>query len=381
MWFLQTDILLRFIGACILFALVAYALGKSNNQQRLSPLLVLLDILIIAYVSPGLAVFYSIYTLATYCFILIMARVKKGRKGIFVALCLLCTAPFFYMKLCGAFSQLPLLVVLVGISYNMLKAIDGLYYVYYAQEKIPFILYANYIMFFPVITAGPIYRYRDFRNTYLSPTPITAVNSVNCFKRFIRGMFKKLVAAAVVLIVVQQLLTWESHWYLSCLIAALSYLMLWLDMSGYADIAISLGGFMGFKVPENFKHPLKAPSFTQFWRNWHISLSDWIREHIFVVFNGKRLTKVQGAIIGFFTMMFMALWHEISLVFLVDGLICGLVLAVENLFGLTTVSRKKSRPYFVFRCVVTNFIFAVTTLFFTLEPQDFLTVFRGFLTL
>lgn len=67
----------------------------------------------------------------------------------------------------------------------------------------------------------------------------------------------------------------------------MSYLLLWLDMSGYADIAIAMGGMLGLKVPENFKKPLKAVSFTQFWRNWHVSLTDWIREHIFVVLNGK----------------------------------------------------------------------------------------------
>ena len=60
----------------------------------------------------------------------------------------------------------------------------------------------------------------------------------------------------------------------ACLV---SYFLFWLDMSGYADIAIAMGGFMGLKVPENFKKPLKAASMTQFWRNWHVSLTDWIR--------------------------------------------------------------------------------------------------------
>ncbi len=117
----------------------------------------------------------------------------------------------------------------------------------------------------------------------------------------------------------------------------MSYFLFWLDMSGYADIAIAMGGFMGLKVPENFKKPLKAASMTQFWRNWHVSLTDWIREHIFVVLNGKRLTKYQGAMIGFGTMLVMGLWHGFTAHFIIEGLFNGVILAVENLCGITTV--------------------------------------------
>ena len=151
-------------------------------------------------------------------------------------------------------------------------------------------------------------RYRDFQRCMDSPAPITGERLVTNVKRLIRGYFKKVVVLSLVSILLSRLAALPGHVWLSVLVCLVSYLLLWLDMSGYADIAIALGGCMGFTVAENFKHPLRAASFTQFWRNWHVSLTDWIREHIFVVLNGRRLNRYQGALIGFGTMMVMNFW-------------------------------------------------------------------------
>ena len=161
----------------------------------------------------------------------------------------------------------------------------------------------------------------------------------------------------------------------------MSYFLFWLDMSGYADIAIAMGGFMGLKVPENFKKPLKAASMTQFWRNWHVSLTDWIREHIFVVLNGKRLTKYQGAMIGFGTMLVMGLWHGFTAHFIIEGLFNGVILAVENLCGITTVRARPKKPYLFFRRAVVVLLFSITTIFYTLDATQLANVLRGFVTL
>jgi alginate O-acetyltransferase complex protein AlgI len=269
---------------------------------------------------------------------------------------------------------------MVGISYNMLKAVDAVYYTYYTGEPIPLLTYANFMLFFPVITAGPIFRYRDFVRTFQNPEPVTAEKTEFFIKRFVRGMFKKVVVLALVIKLMGYLIEMGGHWYLSILIAVLSYFSLFLDMSGYADIAISVGGIIGLDVPENFKHPLKATSFTQFWRNWHITLSDWIREHIFVVVSGKKLSRLQGALIGFLTMFFMCLWHGFSLAYVIDGVLLGLVLAIENIFGITTVNRRKvKKSYFVFRCVVTNAIFALNSLLLVLGGPVAIQVLKGFL--
>lgn len=380
MWFLQTDILIRMLIACAVAA-IALAVARRYCRERLAMnSFLLLDLLLILYVSEKLLVFYVGYVFVTYGFVLALKKIKKGRRLWFVLLCLGCLVPFFYTRATDFFAFLPYGLAMIGIAYNMLKAVDALYYTYYTDEPIPFLTYANYMLFFPVLTAGPIFRYRDFQKTFYAPEPLGVESATYFTKRFILGMFKKVVVLALILRLMNHCVGMEGHWYLSIAITALSYLTLYLDMSGYADIAISMGGVMGVKVPENFKQPLKAPSFTQFWRNWHITLSDWIREHIFVVVSGKHLNKIQGALIGFFTMFFMCLWHGFSVAYLIDGILLGAVMASENLLGITTVNKRKVRKsYYIFRCTIANTIFALNSLLLTLGAPGALQVLKGFL--
>ncbi len=380
MWFLQTDILLKILLVCALACLASFFAAKHGKQALVLRFLAVFDLAVICLVDWRLGVFYAAYTVATYGVAAFIRRVKWLRKPLFVVCCLLCTAPFLYSRATGFFSGLPLGFALVGIAYNMLKAVDAVYYCYYTEEKIPFVVYANYMLFLPVFTAGPIFRYRDFRQTFLNPAPITLERLTESVKRFIRGMFKKLVVQSLAFALLAKLAEAGSHWYLSLACIVLSYAVIWLDMSGYADIAVALGGAMGLQVPENFKHPLTAASMTQFWRNWHITLSDWIREHIFVVLSGKRLKRWQGAIVSFFTMFFMGLWHSFALQGLLDGLFYGTIMGAEALLGIATVNKRRMKKgVFVLRCVVTNFLFALGTLSYTLGMEQVFPLLRGLL--
>lgn len=382
MWFLQADIAIRLLLASAVMALACFAARRFGKQGFAAKFILLADILLIAYVDLALLGFYLCYTIYTFLLTRLILTIKRFRKFWFAAFCLACALPFLYSRACVFFSALPALVMMTGIAYNMLKAIDAVYYSYYAEQKIPFLSYANFMLFFPVITAGPIFRYRDFEKSWLDPMPITAELVESCVKRLIRGAFKKMVVLTFVSLLLNRLVELGGHWYISLSVMTLSYFLLYLDMSGYADIAIALGGLMSITVPENFKRPLKAASFTQFWRNWHVSLSDWIREHIFVVLGGRRIGRKEGAVIGFCTMMFMSLWHNFSLLFALDGVYNGTILAIENLCGITTVNRRKStRGYYVFRCIVTNALFAFNTLFYTLSSEQLSAVLRGFIRL
>lgn len=390
MWFLQAEIAVRLFAAGAVWMVLAALAGRSGRQARLNRFLVVADIALLLTVSVPLTVFYVVYTAVTWlltCLALTANRWKEGDRPmtgrvLFVVLCLLAIAPFLYLRAAEVLSSLPVLLTLVGFSYNMLKAVDGIYFVYYTGEPLDPVVYANYILFFPVFTAGPILRYRDFLRDMTRPAPITAERFILFLKRLIRGYFKKVVVLVLVSILLSRLAGLGQHVWLSVLVCLVSYLLLWLDMSGYADIAIALGGCMGFTVAENFKKPLQSPSFTQFWRNWHVSLTDWIREHIFVVLNGKKLSRYQGAILGFGTMMVMNFWHGMSKTFLLDGLLMGSMLAAENLLGISTVNRRKvKKSYFRFRCAVVTLLFAFDTIFYTLTPEELSNVLHGFLHL
>ena len=381
MWFLEVDIAVRLLAATLLWSLGSFIARRYWSQAKFDRFLVILDLLLIAYVSEWLAVFYLGYTLVTWVIVNAVDRFKRARSFFFVLCCLICAVPFFYVRIQEIVPSLPLFLTLTGIAYNMLKAIDAVYFVHYTGERVPLITYANYMLFFPVITAGPILRYRDFSASLNNPLPVTGERVTESFKRLVRGYFKKVVVMSLVNTLLTRIAAASPHPWWSLAACLVSYFLFWLDMSGYADIAIAMGGFMGLKVPENFKKPLKAASMTQFWRNWHVSLTDWIREHIFVVLNGKRLTKYQGAMIGFGTMLVMGLWHGFTAHFIIEGLFNGVILAVENLCGITTVSRKAGKPYLFFRRAIVVLLFSITTIFYTLDATQLANVLRGFVTL
>lgn len=380
MWFLQTDTLWRMLLGSMLCWGVLLVLRKTGLTRLYSGMLALTSAVVIGSISLPLLGFYLVYLLFTWVLSAILYRVKHGRRPLFVVFCLVSAIPFFYVKAAAHIAALPLPLTLLGFSYNMLKAIDGLFFVYYGEIRIPFVRYAAYLLFFPVFTAGPIIRYRDFMRGMENPTPPSAADWDGLIRRFIRGMFKKMVVVTLLGLVLTRLLELQSAWYISLAILAVSYCTLYFDLAGYSDLAIACGRATGVTVAENFKQPWQAASFTQFWRKWHVTLSDWIREHIFVVLNGKRLKRVQGAIVAFLTMTIMSLWHDVSLPSMLSGGFMGVCLAVENLLGLTTVDKRRmSRPVYLLRCCIVTGLFSVNSLLFILEPAQILVVLHAFL--
>ena len=380
MWYLEADtlfLLLITTGAMILISGLSRLLF---NRDFAPKVLFIANISVIGIISWQLLACSLVYLIITFILIKNLRHKKRGRKFCFVLYCLICTVPFFYGRLHEFFPQLPMLIVFVGIAYTMLKAIDGLYFVYYTGMDIPFFTYANYILFFPTFTAGPIFRYRDWLKVYTNPKKLTFDDFIGYVKRFIKGMFKKMVVLWFVSAVFKTIIDGELTWYMSILLIALSYLTVYLDLSGYSDIAIATGSAMGFTVPENFRKPLSCPSFTTFWRNWHITLSDWVREHIFVVLNGKRLGRFASALVGFMTMFVMEMWHGFTLPYIIGGVYNGLCLGLENLFGLTkTDKRKMNKVVYLMRSVLVNTAFAINTLLFTVNTDQFMKILKSFI--
>jgi alginate O-acetyltransferase complex protein AlgI len=272
-------------------------------------------------------------------------------------------------------------IVSIGMAFNMLKAIDALFYAYYTETKIPFLTYANFISFIPTFTSGPIFRYRDFAKNFNSPQPLDSKSAEYAFRRIIKGLFKKTVLAELVIIIFKHLQTLPLNPASAAALVAASYFTLYFDLSGYSDIAVGFGRVFGFKVPENFKNPFAAASFTAFWRNWHVSLSDWIREHVFILVMNKRLNKAKSAAIGFFTMLIMSLWHGFNLPYLIAGTYNGALLAAENLLSLTSVNKKNRNLPFYLRCAAVNFLFGINTLVFTTDYPTALKIIKTLLFL
>lgn len=380
MWFLQTDTLLFLILLCAGFGLVSCAVRA--HYPKFLRLLPLAELAFLLYVSVGFTVFYVGYILLTWGFILLLRHVVKWRKAIFGLLCVGCILPLMYSRFSEEL-QLPMYgVAMLGMAYNMLKAIDVLYFEYFTGEKAQFEVYCNYMLFLPVLTAGPVFRYRDFLRTWTRPAVLTLDRFTEGVKRIIRGLFSKVVLSALALQLLEKLTVDTVVWYESIFIPAGSLAVLYFDMSGYASISIGMGSIMGIQVPENFKQPFQCASFTQFWRNWHVTVSDWIREHVYILFQKTRLTKWQGAAISMAVMVLMGLWHDFTLLYLVDGVILGAFLAVEAIFNLGTVNKRKVSVWnYRLRCFAVTYLFAINSMIFTLTTDQIVQVFRGLLTI
>lgn len=376
MWYLQTDTFLILAA----FSLLAALLRRFMSKKVFSVLLPLLSFAALFYISRRLAVFYLAYIAMG----LICAKLLRYRKSraLFILFSLLALVPFFLSRAESFGFSLPFVFVSIGIAFAMLKLIDVYYFVYYAEQDIEALTFVNYMLLLPVFTAGPIFRYRDFIRTHEKPLKLTAALFTESFKRIILGLFKKVVLAYFAVLAMERLMAMPPHWYVSLCALVCSYLILYFDLSGYSDIAISFGKLAGYNVPENFKQPWKAASFTQFWRSWHATLSDWIREHIYVVIGRRTLSRGATALIAFSTMVIMALWHGFNLPYLLAGVYNGALLAAENLLEQTTVNRRKTKPaVYYLRCLLVNLLFAGNTLVFTLNPEQVLSVLRGFFKL
>lgn len=382
MWYLQIDTLRLILAFALVYVLAWGAVRRFRPAAKPTRWLILFDLALLAYVSKRLAAFYAVYTVLSWLFVEVIRRAERGRRPLFVLLCIADIVPFLYVRAANFLPALPVFLTLIGFAYNMLKAMDALFFVYYTKRKIPLLTYANFILFFPVITAGPIFRYRDFVRFYDKPVFPDGDTAVECGKRFIRGMFKKMVVVYWMQKALSVCLARGQHFYVSIALALVSYALLYFDLSGYSDMAIATGTFMGIPTPENFKNPLSAASFTQFWRKWHVTLSDWIREHIFVVVNGKRLSKYTSALIGIITMMVMSLWHEFSAAALIDGVYMGAFLAFENIFSLTTVDWRRTKKWIcLLRCAVVTLFFGINAMYFMMEPAQLTQALWGFFKL
>ncbi|MDR1691897.1 MAG: hypothetical protein LBR72_00925 [Oscillospiraceae bacterium] len=367
MWFLSTDTLLLLT----VFSLLTALLRKMGVPPFFLPLA---GAAVLTVISPALAAFSVVYALIVWLLTAALFRAARFAKLLMGLFCLLAVSPLFAARL------LTLPFALIGFAFTMLKALDALYYVYYGKEKVKPAVLFGYLLFLPVFTAGPVFRYRDFLHGYENPAPLTAEVLRESILRSVRGMFKKVVLVSLATQLFTHLRGLEGRWFLSLGLTVLSYAILYLDLSGYSDMAIAYSAVCGFSAPENFKKPWLAPTCTQFWRSWHASVSDFIREHIYVVVSKKKLTPFHSGLIGFSVMVMMALWHDFNLIYLIAGCYNGILLMLENFVGKTTVRRKTTpTPVFFLRCTAVNFLFALNTLVFTLPPDGILPVLRGFL--
>ena len=225
----------------------------------------------------------------------------------------------------------------IGISFYTFQLISYVIDVYRKDVKVQKNIFSlgTYIAFFPQLIAGPIVRYETIEKELKHRTH-SFEKFVCGFKRFIIGLGKKVIIANNVAFIADQII--DSQYFTSygtgvIWIAMIAYsLQIYFDFSGYSDMAIGLGKIFGFTFLENFNYPYIAKSITDFWRRWHISLSSWFRDYVYIPLGGNRVKKGRWIINLFIVWTLTGLWHGASWNFMFWGLYYGIILVIEKLF-------------------------------------------------
>ena len=249
--------------------------------------------------------------------------------------------------LCGRPVPVPDVHLPIGVSFFTFQAMSYALDVY--RREVPaerdFLLFGLYVFLFPHLIAGPIVRYRDVADQLAARNP-TLDSFASGVRRLVAGLAKKVLladtfaqAADLVFALPVHELTPSAAW----LGAACYTLQIYFDFSGYSDMAIGLGRLFGFEFLENFRYPYAAASVTEFWRRWHVSLSGWFRDYVYVPLGGNRAGAWRTYRNLLVVFLLCGVWHGASWTFVAWGGYHGVFLVLERL-GLGRLLDRAPRP-------------------------------------
>ena len=270
------------------------------------------------------------------------------------------------------------LVLPIGISFYTFQILSYVIDLYSGKIKIQknFCYLLLYVSLFPQLIAGPIVRYETIENKILNRRE-TVDDAVAGFKRFIIGLAKKVILANNLGLLADMILTGSQAVYGNTFywIGALSYaLQIYFDFSGYSDMAIGLGRVFGFHFLEDFNYPYVSLSITEFWRRWHISLSSWFRDYIYIPLGGNRKGVKRQLLNIFIVWALTGFWHGANWNFIIWGIFYALLLIIEKTFVLKYIDKIPK----IIRYVVTMFLVVIGwTIFYYTDVTKLLSAIKN----
>ena len=255
----------------------------------------------------------------------------------------------------------------VGISFFTFQALGYLWDVYYRRQQAErdFLTYALFVSFFPSILSGPINKASLIIPQLKSLRPyFDYAKAVGGLKLLLWGMFMKVAVADRTALYVDTVLPNYMHYSgLSCLAASLLYsIQIYADFAGYSLMAIGVGKVLGFELAENFRRPYFAVSITEFWHRWHISLSTWLRDYVYIPLGGSRCSRLRNYWNIFVTFLVSGVWHGANWTFILWGCMHGICQIVEKATGQQKCDN--SRLVRGFRILVTFLLVNFAWIFF-----------------
>jgi len=261
----------------------------------------------------------------------------------------------------------------VGISFYTFQAMSYTIDVYRSNidGERSFLRFATYISFFPQLVAGPIVRASEFLPQLREDLAFSWANLLEGAVLVTWGfVLKSLVADSIALFVDPRFGNPQAFGSLDWSLTVLFYaFQIYGDFAGYSLIAIGIAKILGFDFPTNFKLPYLSTSFSDFWSRWHISLSTWLRDYLYIPLGGNRCGKARTYVNLILTMVLGGLWHGASWNFVIWGLIHGTLLCLQRLLGFS-----KTRPgdgiFSVLRCLLVFFCVCAAWIFFRASSLD-----------
>ena len=319
-------------------------------------LLLAASILFYAWGEPRYVAIMLLTVLINWLGELLIARFQKHKTLILTASVITDLSFLFYFKYFNfvaininafAGADIPLLKVImpIGISFYTFQAMSYLADVYSGKARAEASIFklALYVTLFPQLVAGPIVKYHDIAGQ-LSNRTISLDKVLYGVRRFIIGLAKKVLIAntlgvAADAIFAQPVTNFDA---LTAWAGALAYsLQLFYDFSGYSDMAIGLGAMFGFKFFENFNYPYISKSVSEFWQRWHISLSSWFKEYLYISLGGNRNGRARTVFNLAVVFLATGIWHGAEWTFVAWGVWHGAFVIIEKLSGWHKTSRFK----------------------------------------
>ncbi|KAA6438496.1 MBOAT family protein [Dyadobacter flavalbus] len=272
--------------------------------------------------------------------------------------------------------SVPLLTILlpIGLSFHTFQAMSYTIEVYRGNQKAvkEFGIYSLYVMFYPQLVAGPIERPQNLLYQFYEKHNFDYFRVKEGLKRMLWGLFKKLVVADRLSLYVDAVYNNIGHHSSSTLIVATIFfaIQIYCDFSGYADIALGSAQVMGFTLMENFKRPYFSKTISEFWSRWHISLSTWFKDYLYISLGGNRVSVPRWYLNLFIVFVVSGLWHGANWTYIIWGALNGIYLvaaiilakpkaAFNNWIGITGFPR-----IYLFVQIVTTFILICFTWIF-----------------
>lgn len=330
------------VGLLPWFLLLAALTGKHNNVKII--LLILMNS--IFYLWGGVGAFFFVCGFAFFVGLFCKVIVRSGEKSLFVLFLVLTILPLLFVKYSGfvignlnsLLGRPPVyhkMMIPLGISFFTFQAVSLLSDVYSGKitGKVSFLEVYTYLTFFPTVTSGPIMRFGNFKKGLMGgncPVPYSA-----SMEKIVLGLGKKVLIADKLAILANYyfdgITAGKSFSCAGLWIGSMAYtLQLYFDFSGYSDMAIGIGQLLGFEIGNNFNNPYQANSISDFWKRWHISLSQWFRDYVYIPLGGNRCRGSRHILNLLVVWLLTGIWHGTGWSFIMWGMGYFLLLTMEK---------------------------------------------------